>query len=89
MVKQLQKHDSWYTVVDEILEEIIKLKFKHCNIFQSKLKLTTTKQLIYVHRDRYLGSGLTYQLTSLTKAKYFPGHNKLGELLVTVRNSLL
>ena len=88
IVKQIQKHDSWYGIVDEILEEILTIKLKHCKAFETVLKQTQAKHLIYVHKDRYLGSGLTYQLTMVTKTKHFPGHNKIGLQLEQLRTTL-
>ena len=87
IVKQITLNNSWYTVLDTLLEEVIAIKLEHCKAFRSKLKDTKAFEIIYVSKDRYLGSGLTQQLTSLTKSKYFPGHNKLGKLLEEIRQT--
>ena len=74
-------NNTWYPVLEKLLEWCLKLKYKTDCSFKQELQKLKQQTIIYADKHPLLGSGLNYKLTSLTKTKHFPGQNKLGEYM--------
>lgn len=79
--------DSWNLVRDEIMKRVLMRKFSKPEYL---VKLQSTGSSILVEaspRDIYWGSGLSVKESRLVVPTRYPGVNKLGQLLMSVREA--
>ena len=82
-------HKDWHSIKLCIMKEIIHAKADYCNQFKSALKESVGKRLVECTQDMYWASGLPPRYTLATKPEYYPGGNKLGQVLESVRFDLI
>ena len=88
LVSKIQPHSSWYDCLDDILKYSLDITLPHCPDFKNCLNDIDKKTIIYASKDKYSGSGLNISLTEMTKIEQFPGHNKLGEFLMEIKERI-
>ena len=77
--KKVQKTETWEEKEDQVMEDLLKLKGEHCKTFREYLVKTRDKVLIEDTKNLKWGRG-TYNN---------PGLNRLGEMLMKLREELL
>ena len=87
IVQAVSIHQTWYLTLDDILALALDYKLKTCSQFKETLDSINSNIIIYADKHKYLGSGMTLKLTEIAKTKQFPGQNKLGEILVNLKQS--
>lgn len=79
---------SWLNIRDQVMKDIVSLKFKACSHARDILVSSHGYHLVEATMDRYWAGGLPYDLIECTSPQYWPGKNKLGEILMEVRYEL-
>lgn len=87
MGKKLDPSVKWDQIKDEKMKMIVLNKFTQNKELALKLIGTGNTRLIEATRCPYWGAGLTLGSREWGKG-YFPGQNKLGELIMEVREEL-
>jgi len=80
--------DEWIGIRDEVALEGLTLKFaQHANLSKA-LKETGDDILVFQDDDLYWGSGMSIPDSRLSHPTQWPGKNRLGELLMQIRETL-
>ena len=82
-------HKDWHSIKLCIMKEILHAKADYCKQFKSALMESVGKRLVECTQDMYWASGLPPRYTLATKPEYYPGDNKLGQVLESVRFDLI
>jgi ribA/ribD-fused uncharacterized protein len=87
--KSIKISPKWISYREQCLKEILILKAKQCETFKSQLILSGNKTLLEANKyDRYWSCGLD-KINALNSQGDYPGKNRMGRLLMTLRDSLL
>ena len=86
IVPQCQ-HRDWYSIKLNVMKEILHAKPECCSLFQSALINSMGKYIVELTQDLFWASELPPRYSSSTN--YYPGHNKLGHTLESVRSELI
>ena len=92
-VKELSKsipfNPKWAERKVEVMSDVLKAKLEQIDEFKQKLKSSKNDVIVgSAPGDYYWGSGLNTHHTAHTKQQMWPGENKLGEILSTLRAQL-
>ena len=77
----------WERVKEDVMYEILSLKYSTCAEFRSKLLGTKNKAIVEATNNRFWASGLTPSETVNTPKMNWPGENRLGQLLEELRET--
>ena len=77
---------SWHIKLEELLEDVLNLKYDRCQAFKNSLDSLDDAEIVYADVDRYLGCGIPYKVAVLTPTQKYPGRNVLGNILCTLKN---
>ena len=77
---------SWYVKLEELLEDVLNLKYDQCQAFKNSLVSLHTVEIVYADVDRFLGCGMPYKVAVLTPSQKYPGRNILGNILCSLKN---
>ena len=83
---QLGEHDSWDRVKVPRMMNILIGKYKNSPQFRETLHLTGRKTLVEATTDGFWASGLKKQYTTKRNPDEWPGKNKMGQLLMLLRD---
>ena len=83
------QHKDWHSIKLQVMKEVLHAKADYSPIFRSALINSVGKRLVECTQDIFWTSGLSPRLSASTKSDYYPGKNKLGEILESVRNDLI
>ena len=83
------QHKHWHSIKLSVMKEILHAKADCSSLFRSTLINSMGKSIVESTQDLFLASGLLPRYSSSTKPVYFPGHNKLGHVLESVRRELV
>lgn len=72
-----------------ILEELMLEKFNASSTFKEALRETGTAFIAHTVADPFWGTGLNEEVTGKVNPKFWPGKNKIGELLMKIRDEHL
>ena len=87
-IKGLNK-DLWESKRDAIMKTALEAKFEQCDTCKTLLKNTKPNRLAEASpSDRYWGIGLGLRDQNVWDTKLWKGQNKLGEMLMEIRQSL-
>ena len=87
-IKGLNK-DLWESKRDAIMKTALEAKFEQCDTCKTFLKNTKPNRLAEASpSDRYWGIGLGLRDQNIWDTKQWKGQNKLGEMLMEIRQSL-
>ena len=84
-LRDISLKDAWMGKRVSIMREALLLKYHSSPEFRTYLEGTKPKVLVEGTHNRFWASGLSR--TDTIKAKKFPGSNKLGEMLMDLRNN--
>ena len=87
--RDITETDEWRGKKADVMLDVLLMKFTQNADLREKLISTGDKHLYEFTRDRFWGIGLTLAQTHLLKEGKGPGQNKLGELLMLVRQKLV
>ena len=77
---------SWYVKLEELLEDVLNLKYEQCQAFKNRLDSLHTVEIVYADVDRVLGCGMPHKVAVLTASSKYPGRNMLGNILYALKN---
>ncbi len=92
--KKISKHlDSgnmitWENSNLEIMEELLRIKADSVPEFKDALQESAGYILAEATRDTFWASGLTPEMTEVTKPEHWPGKNALGAMMMKLRSDL-
>ena len=86
--RDITETEDWRERKADVMIEVLLMKFSQNADLKYKLLKTGDKHLYEFTKDRYWGIGLTLTQASLLKESKGPGQNKMGELLMLVRQKL-
>lgn len=81
--------NEWIGKTDEVMRMVLRLKAKYCPEFCNALIESEGLVLAEATNNMYWATGLSVYLTMHTQIKRWPGTNKLGQLLMELREDLL
>ena len=64
---------SWYVKLEELLEDVLNLKYEQCQAFKNSLDSLQTVEIVNADVDRFLGCGMPYKVAVLTPSKNILG----------------
>ena len=87
-VKDNNPNSHWNVIKYDVMREVLQAKLDSNPSFQKALLETGDQKLVEGREDMCWGSGLPFNLTTTTDPKYWPGSNKLGSILESLRAKL-
>ena len=81
---EIEIEDGWYLICDDKMFEILLLKWLWDSSFREALD--NDKTLIVCGREGYWTCGLSLRLARVTKESEYPGNNRLGQMLMELRD---
>jgi ribA/ribD-fused uncharacterized protein len=79
---------AWQLIRYDVMKELISIKTETCPEFKTALLESEDKNLAEATGNLFWASGLNPQLTNTTNPDYYPGKNKLGQILMNQRAKL-
>ena len=86
--RKIVPSSSWYDCCDQKMNFVLELKAKQCSDFRKALEDSRDNILIEGTTDKYWGAGLRFEESKRLSPTNIPGKNKLGVLLMDIRNKL-
>ena len=84
------KHGNWNSIKLCVIREILHAKADFCEEFNSALLDTSGKRLVdAVTGDNFWSPGLPPYLAATTNPQSFPGSNRLGVVLESIRETII
>ena len=87
-VKDNNPNSHWNVIKYDVMRQVLQAKLDSNPSFQKALLETGDQKLVEGREDMCWGSGLPFNLTITTDPKYWPGSNKLGSILESLRAKL-
>ena len=87
-VKDDNPKSHWNVIKFDVMREVLQAKINSSATFRQALLDTGDMKLAEGREDMTWGSGLSFNLTITTKSAYWPGSNKLGSILESLRAKL-
>ena len=80
---------AWEENKEEVMQQVLLAKAKDCPEFQDKLMNTEGVFVEAVPNDLFWSTGLNKEVTMTVKKSSWPGKNRMGKLLSTVKEIIL
>ena len=87
-IKSDDPNSHWNVIKYDVIREVLRAKIDSSVTFRNALLDTGDMKLAEGREDMIWGSGLTFSHTITTKPEYWPGSNKLGSILESLRSML-
>ena len=87
-IKSDDPNSHWNVIKYDVMREVLQAKIDSSATFRDALLDTGDMKLAEGREDMIWGSGLTFSHTITTKPEYWPGSNKLGSILESLRSML-
>lgn len=84
--KRVATNKEWQSIQLTVMEKILRLKLEQVPAFVNELKASENHYLVENTRSPYWGSGTPFNSPSIF-CRQFPGQNRLGKLLVHIRDN--